>query len=317
MTEKGAGLYRKGWASWLKFLHATEDEAGQAVPWYAAQGSDVLRFLQSGLRNRKAGVPVSEITRRRYFRMLERIYDYALHQGWVNSNPALQIHEKERPPSETYQGAVLMTELWHAALALLPSERDKSNLGVRNRALLLCLFHLGLMPQEVRALTIEDVLRKTDDSAGRHGRVTALQLDGPGPNQRRRLAAPLELADALEVWCEVRSAYRGARDNNILFCSSHGRQMTSENLLFLCRGLLLRAAAATGLPPPPRLGPQIVRNTSIVMWLNSGVAPAEVVSRAGLKDIKALLHLREAVHESVRSSISKQADDQSWRSMNL
>lgn len=313
ITEKGAGLYRKGWSSWLKFLQPGKDHSVAAIEWYEAGGEDVANFLKSGLRNRKSGVPVSEITRRRYFRMLERVYDFALQNAWVQANPVLAIVEAERPPSEVYQGAVLIPRVWHAALAHVPGEEETGVLDVRNRAILLCLFHLGLMPQEVRALTVDDVLHEPGPGSNSRRRITALQLDGAGPNQRRKLQTPPDLADALARWCAARSIYRGGEGHKILFCSSHGRQMTSENLLALCRQVLLRASESLGVPPPPRLGPQIIRNTRLVMWINDGVAPAEVVLRAGLKNIKGLTHLLEAVHESLRPALKAERDDENPR----
>ena len=43
---------------------------------------------------------------------------------------------------------------------------------------------------------------------------------------------------------------------------------------------------------PGRIGPQVLRNTAIVLWLNDGVPEKEVVRRVGLKNSKGLHHLR-------------------------
>ncbi|MNY45887.1 hypothetical protein D3C86_1810240 [compost metagenome] len=61
------------------------------------------------------------------------------------------------------------------------------------------------------------------------------------------------------------------------------------------------------MPTPARLGPQIVRNTAIVRWLNAGMALNDVIERAGLKNVNGLLHLRDFVSEDARATLSQRA----------
>jgi site-specific recombinase XerD len=108
--------------------------------------------LRSGPRARQSGARVSEITRRRYWRLLERIYAHALHRGWVSSNPAQDLAEADIPPQEDPQGAILAPAVWQALEALLDEGAAQEPKEVRKRAMLCCLLELGLMPMEVRGL---------------------------------------------------------------------------------------------------------------------------------------------------------------------
>ncbi len=62
-------------------------------------------------------------------------------------------------------------------------------------------------------------------------------------------------------------------------------------------------------PKAARLGPQIIRNTRLVFWLNDRVPVEDVVKRAGLKNSKGLYHLFEYLPEEVRAQIRNQRDD--------
>ncbi|KAG5181079.1 hypothetical protein JKP88DRAFT_322386 [Tribonema minus] len=144
----------------------------------------------------------------------------------------------------------------------------------------------------------------------RAGPIRALQLDGPGPNQRRKLEVPPELADALTQWMIVRRTYLKVRTLPTLFCSKRGGAITPNSLLHLVKSNLQLAANRVNAGVlPPRAGPQVIRNTRLVLWLNDGVPAAEVAIRAGLKNIKGLGHLREVVNPGVRLTLSHGRDD--------
>lgn len=310
---KGAPSYRVFWASWLRFLQARTAEDGQvrpAIPWYDATAEDMARFLKSGIRNRKPNTSVSDISRRRYWRLLDRIYGYALTQQWVATNPALDVLDNDKPPSEVHKGSTLTPAVWKAALASIPSEDEEDLVPTRNRAMLLVLFHLGITPQELRSLKVQDILRATQPHTLARGHITGLQLDGPGPNQRRRLQTPSVVSDAIARWLIVRSTMESARQHNVLFCSTHNPEMTPDNLLHLCKQLLVQAAKAAGQDLPPRLGPQIIRNTRLVLWLNEGMPGHEVVLRAGLKNLKGLRHLFDEINPEVRTTLAHGRDDE-------
>jgi len=55
---------------------------------------------------------------------------------------------------------------------------------------------------------------------------------------------------------------------------------------------LQQAAQRHDLPEPARMGPQVLRNTVLVQWLDAGCSVDEVLQRAGMKHPNALQHLR-------------------------
>lgn len=77
-----------------------------------------------------------------------------------------------------------------------------------------------------------------------------------------------------------------------LFCTRKAPQLTSHTLLHLVTKTLRQAALAAKLPEPARMGPQVLRNTVLVQWLESGCSVSEVLARSGMKNPNALQHLR-------------------------
>lgn len=306
---KGEPSYRYFWNTWIHYLKTGRNGAqDQPIAWHEATNEDIAGFLQSGPTARKAGATVSDITRRRYWRLLERIYEYAMQHGWVAINPAKVLEKDDIPPQEDPQGAIVLPSLWRTLAEQLksPVEEGPTPKALRDRALLLCFVELGLTPMEARSLTLSDVLYEAVQGGQR---ASALQIDGPGPKQRRRMLLPDNVSQAVEAWLGVRWQIARTPENVILFCTTRGGkqgvkgQMTPVMLMLLVRDAITKAAAEAGLPLPPRLGPQILRNTRLTMWLNSGVPAPEVAVWAGLKNEKGLHRLREHLNPEVRATI--------------
>ena len=301
----GEQSYRHFWSTWQQFLEG-EDLPRPSIQWQDVTAVDVDNFLSNGVRERKTDAGVSEITKRRYWRLLDRIYSFAVDNGWIESNPAAAL--AVNPVSENPIGAVMTLSVWTQAMKALDIvEEDAAPLDLRNRALLLVLFELGLTPAEVRGLTL-DRLTLCDPWTGKGG---YLEVDGEDVNWPRKLPLQGKLLSALHEWVSVRARTVGHCKGDVLFSSRRGGAMTDENLLVLVRKHLIAAAAAAGQPPPPRLGPQIIRNSRLVFWLHDGVPVPEVVKRAGLKNAKSLFHLVGHLPEEIRAQIRNDRDDAS------
>ena len=280
--------YRYFWNTWIKFLAVvigTEGEENQQL-WQMATPEIVLQFLSSGTKARKMEEGVSAITKRRYWRLLDRIYEFALANHWVERNPALAIRQWEKPAQENPKGAILNHKQWLSGLSMLDQASANEPIPARNRAILLCLYEMGVTPEEVRSLTLQSCVR---DPAT--GSITQLQIDGTGVNQRRRFTTSNTLASALANWLAHREQLSKAHKTEHLFCSTHGRMMGADNLHLLVREHLLMANATTDTDPAMRLGPQVIRNTRLVHWVNQGTPKSQVAVWAGLKNEKGLYHL--------------------------
>ena len=308
-------FFRYFWISWTKFLAKGGDpDNPRWVHWTDADPVLVKGYLTGGIKVRGSGVKISEITKRRYWRLLERVYDYAMERGLVATNPAAGIADKEKPPSEDPKGAILSPVVWEQCIKMLREDSGEAlNLkasDIRNRALLLVLFELGLTSAEVRALSHESFVD------GRGGKGASIRITSGGVNQLRTMVVSDEVRSAVASWLQVRATAGKHAMTPALFSSQTGKPMTDENLLVLVRAHLLAASRAAGQGDPVRAGPQIVRNTRLVQWMLSGMPQPEVALRAGLKNVRGLLHLRQHLPDGPRLELaraSSRKDDEPLR----
>ena len=274
----------------------------------------VRLYLNGGIKVRGGGVKISEITERRYWRLLERVYDYAVERGLVAENPAAGIADKEKPPSEDPKGAILSPVVWEQCFKILREGSEDAvglkAIDIRNRALLLVLFELGLTSAEIRALTVESFVD------GGAGKGASIRITSGGVNQLRTMVVSAEVRSAIKSWLQVKATAGKHALAPALFSSQTGKPMTDENLLVLVRAHLLAASRAAGQDDPVRAGPQIVRNTRLVQWMLSGMPQPEVALRAGLKNVRGLLHLRQHLPDGPRLELaraSSRKDDEPLR----
>lgn len=291
--------YRYFWNTWLNYLNSGKNGSlSSPVPWHEVTAADVASFLQTGPRGRKANTDPTLITKRRYWRLLERIYAFAQQNSWIRSNPAAQLIGQDVPPPEDPRGYILTPQMWEALQFLLKQELGSNPLKIRNQAICQTLFELGLMPVELRMLKISSLVFRQKDF--HDWALCAIQVDGDGVGQYRKLPPSPFLADRLLAWRKVRERLRLVGDSDVLFCSRAGKILTPMQLINIVSEFLRSAAQHCQQPPPPRMGPQVVRNTRLVMWLNSGQAPSQVAVWAGLKDVHGLYHLRQHVNPDVQ-----------------
>lgn len=297
---RGEPAYRYFWKTWLKYLESGRNGMlAEPVAWYAITATDVLGFLSTGPRGRKNLTDPTVITKRRYWRLLVRIYEFARINKWVEQNPVAQLAKDDIPPPENTTGFILTPNLWETAIALLAKPAPAQPIAIRNRAIGLALFELALMPMELRELTLESLVRR--QVAPGSWVLHALQVEGQGIGQTRKMILSERLRAAIEDWLEVRSTVAKSPQQRALFCarSSAAQPITSTQLINIVTALIKEAADKCGQPPPPRFGPQIVRNTRLTMWLNEGVPPSQVAVWAGLKDSRGLYHLRDHLKKEV------------------
>ena len=287
LSPEAAKPYGFIWQSWLRFLLEHESTKAEQLlqAWALATPEQVLAFINHGPQSIKGHKP-SDITRRRYWRVLDRVYDHALLHGWVSSNPAQGLAAQDMPPSEDPQGAILSPRMWRALERQIPPPQDL--ISCRDRAVLLLLMELGLTPEEVRLLE----MRHLQWSDNEPRQIEALQIEGERDRQTRTLPVSARLHSALHHWLQARAAYHAMQGQSALFCTRKAPQLSNHTLLHLVTKTLKQAAAASRLPEPARMGPQVLRNTVLVQWLDAGCSVDEVLARAGMKHPNALLHLR-------------------------
>lgn len=283
LSPDAAKPYGFIWQSWLRFLAAGGSE--DPLAWVSATPVQVLEFINHGPQSPKRSQP-SDITRRRYWRVLDRVYDHAVLHHWAHSNPAQGLSSQDMPPSEDPKGAILSPRMWRALERQLPAPDDL--ISCRDRAVLVLLMELGLTPEEVRFLEMDNL--HWDEGPPR--KLKAIQIVGERDKQSRTLPVSEKLNAALHHWLQARAGYHAMQGQPALFCTRKAPQLSNHTLLHLVTKTLKQAAAASRLPEPARMGPQVVRNTVLVQWLDAGCSVQEVLARSGMKSPHALQHLR-------------------------
>jgi integrase len=286
-----------------KALRQSTASAKKSRAWHEATADDVQRFLQLRAGQQAHHQPerqISEVTRRRYWRLLERIYEHALVHGWVTANPASGLEPGDRPAAEDGKGHCLPPLLWQS----LPRHFPKADgyQDARDRAIVLLLYELALAPEEVRALLWRDVLDadlQPWSAASGQSRASSLHIDGARAAQQRMLTLSGNTAQALADWYRFSSAQRGPSvvdGEHPVFYSRRGGPLSVRMLFHVASQIIQRAHQA--LPedsqkaPLQRVGPQVLRNTAIVQWLRAGRPELEVIAQIGVESTRALRHLQ-------------------------
>lgn len=301
LSPDAAKPYGFIWQSWLRFLAGSGIE--DTLAWASATPLQVLAFINHGPQSPKRTKP-SDITRRRYWRVLDRVYDHAVLHRWAHSNPAQGLTSQDMPPSEDPKGAILSPRMWRALERQLPAPDDL--ITSRDRAILVLLMELGMTPEEVRFLEIGNL--RWNEGTSSH--IEAIQIVGERDNQSRSLPVSAKLHTALHHWLQARAGYHAMQGQTALFCTRKAPQLSNHTLLHLVTKTLKQAAAASRQPEPARMGPQVLRNTVLVQWLDAGCSVTEVLARSGMKSPNALLHLRAYFSEEVSPSVPATAAQQ-------
>lgn len=315
IDDRNSKSYRFIWQAWTKFIAAEQlIEDHRDADWQRATPVMVDNFLKHGMRRLKHDQP-SEISKRRYWTVLSRLYHFAHLKGHVPKNPVLDLAMGDVPPIEVSFATILNPSQFHACFDCLPPATGTAT-QVRDRAIALLLLTLALSPEEIRNLGMQDLER---DMAT--GRVTAINVvPKRSVYQQRRMELNEQTSDALTFWLTQRRLFNslkkvqptempvlgaeGDRDPfTTLFVSQKSAYLTMDTLRHVGVDLIERACNKVGQQAPPRVGPQIIRNTVLTHWLNEGKETGVVARMAGLKNAKGLAHLKKVVRPDVRHKL--------------
>lgn len=287
LTRAAAVPYRYIWTSWCAWL--AEHAPGCVGPhgYLSASAQSVARFLAHGpspaASSRKgASESISPITRHRYGRLLQDVYQHAVDFGWLQANPVI-AEVMGGGPTEAQRGAQILPPGVLAALApMLPPLG--SPWESRDRCLMLMLMDYAVRSGDLQRIQSADV-RPT-----RTGLSPSFTLDishGVHAAQDRKLDITGRTAVALARWIAQRGSlgYAGPE----LFFSERLRPLQRRTLFHLCARLVAQACQQAGATLPNHIGPGVVRNTVMVEWINSGrYSAADVCAIAGIQDEKTL-----------------------------
>lgn len=294
LSHAAAKPYRYIWASWCRWLLTpTPSRARPPASWLEATPRDVALFLDHGVQaaahaRKGKTAPISDITRRRYWRVLDAIYQHAMNKGLIERNPA-EFDVGERPPPENSVGQVFHRHHWDAIKASFP--RGESRWDVRDRAILALLMDTAITTGEICKLQRHQVRDHTV-------KVT-LDMNGKRASQERDLELGTAAGVEMRRWIELRRSMSSpAGSEGALFVTQAGRALSPRAVLRLVSTTVRKAFADHSLALPDHIGAQVLRNTRIVLWLHEGVEMDEVVRRAGFKDLKSFRGLRAHIDPS-------------------
>ncbi len=297
LTVAGTRSYKAIWNKWVWWLTVDQGLEGKTPPraksFLDATPAQVSMFLVSGpspiSARRGKTSHLSEITRRRYWRVLDWVYEYARAQGLITQNPAALL-DHETPPPENSTGQIYHSNQWVAIEAALPS--GNSEMMIRDRALLLLMMDAALTVAELCSLQQIHVAPCMLEP-----HLLRLRIDGKRKAQYREITLNARTTKALQKWTDLRESMslKAAAKNDPLFVTERRVGISPRVVFHLVARTVTEAFLKAGLDLPLHLGPQVLRNSRIVFWLNSGMSASEVVQRAGFKDTKSFRGLREHI----------------------
>lgn len=283
LTPAAAEPYRYIWGAWGRALGDTH--------WNAASATQVLAFINSAAPTKDKP---SDVTRRRYWRVLDRIYEFACLHGLAQNNPTQEMAPGDVPAPEDYQGAILSPRLWAKYQDHLPAATSAT--GARDAAILMVLADCAATLGEVQRMQLGDVLRNENGICG----VRLTRRNG----QARELPVSETCAAALGMWLNSRDMLGTSRLSCSLFVGRDQPSLTAQMIHKITDQHLSYVAMYEGLPMPVRRGPQIIRSTVIVQWLQSGLSVLQCLERTGLKTPGSFSSLRHYLPLHVRQAIA-------------
>jgi site-specific recombinase XerD len=295
ISDRSAKNYRYIWRVWTKYLASEPFGDGVGVPWDQVTLEHLEAFLSKAVSpsssRHSPSTPISPVTRQRYRRLLDRIYQHALNKHYISVNPMKTMNEAGFLSQQDLDGQVFNPVQWDLIKAAFP--QGDGRWALRDRAMLSLLMDMALTTSEVCDLRMEAVSIITSPPV--------LRLSGARTKQTRELYVRQQTWNALCEWLQERQTMRPRSHDcsDWLFVSKKGYPMSPRALFHLVAKTIRKAFLSAGMDMPNHIGPSVLRNTRIVMWLNDGIELDKVLEWAGYKDFRSLRNLRSHVHDNI------------------
>ena len=292
------------WRKWLAFCGA------RRITWQTAQAPDVRAF-SGDITPRGGAGQVSPVTLRRYWRLLNDLYAYALLSRRLAHNPAA---EAMPAVSEKTSSLALAAPMWAQLQAGLPGGPGLKDR--RNRLVLLLMMRCALTVTEIIGLTIASAQAHEGSAEAVAARLAlaglplaaldtdfmaplapcptyTLQLSGSRPVQTRRLVLDASTSAALHDWLQVRRSGPAGPGARLIVGDANGKAITPKGLYNIAQAFIDKNLPGVAIG---QSGPNTLRNTCISAWLNQGVPIGEIQRRCGLKDHSVLVRLQKHIY---------------------
>lgn len=264
-SPRTLAAYRDAFRLLLRFVHETHGVEPAALSVENLDAPIILAFLDhiekqraNGIRSRNARLAAI----RSFFRFVQMREPAAL--AVASRVLAIPVKRTERK---------LVGYLTRPEIDALLSATDRTNWdGRRDHALLLTLYNSGARVSEITAVCRGDILLDAPAS---------LKLHGKGRKER---AVPLwtKTAQVLRSWFqEIGDQYGG-----LAFPSARAHRLSRHGVSFLLSRLVDRAATACPSLGNKRISPHVIRHSTAMHLLQSGVDPAVIALWLGHESVE-------------------------------
>ena len=264
-SPRTLATYRDAFRLLLRFVHETHGVEPAALHIENLDAPIILAFLDH-IERQRANCIRSRNARlaavRSFFRFVQMQEPAAL--AVASRVLAIPVKRTERK---------LVGYLTRPEIDALLSATDRTNWdGRRDHALLLTLYNSGARVSEITAVCRGDVVLDAPAS---------LKLHGKGRKER---AVPLwaKTAHVLRSWFQE----LGDRSGEFAFPSARARRLTRHGVSFLVGRLAERAAKACPSLNNKRISPHVIRHSTAMHLLQSGVDPSVIALWLGHESVE-------------------------------
>lgn len=287
LSERSVLLYRQRWQAFERWL----GEQGKSVA--SAEPDDLQSFVNTRVRRAANGHQPSVLTTSRYLRNLHHVYRHAVLSGSLASNPADQV---VLPFSVRPNGMVLPLP-WLLAITDDINMHPQSFTELRNAVLVQLCAVEAFSVADLTGLQLEDAQCVVPATGVETDIQVQLQLRGRRLAQRR--ARLLEGSSALLVykWIQILPTLPGLHLSQCLFRSLPTKKnLTPKTVYEVCSDQVRASLDKLHVKQLPyHLGPNVLRNSCIVAWLNQGASREAVCAKIGISGPSKLDRLAHAV----------------------
>jgi integrase/recombinase XerD len=265
VSAKTIASYRDTFRLLLTFVKETTGKEPSALHIHDLDAPVILRFLDY-LEHQRGNVIRSRNTRLAAIRSFARFLALRAPESLAITTRMLAIPNKRADKK-------LIGHLTREEVEALLKAPDRSCWGGRrDYALLLTLYNSGARVSEVTALQREQVC---------FGSPTFLQLTGKGRKERTVPLWP-QTSQVLQAWFDE----LGDRGNPSAFPSARGRPLSREGVDYILQKAVQKATSVCPSLRIKRITPHVMRHTTALHLLQSGVDIAVIALWLGHESIE-------------------------------
>lgn len=301
-------------------VEQSPDEIVAALDWIkrksldmtALETASVVRTALDTLKLKQDGTPAAPNTVKRKRPVLSNCLRYAVERELLTAMPLGKVDWT--PPQTEDEIDTRFVPGPKQAKALIDAVGECSVRGRHLRAFFGCLYYAATRPAEAVSLRLDDftlpdhgwgevLLSASMARVGSGWTDTGESFDSRGLKKRARKATrPVPIPPVLVRLIREHIAEFGVADDGRLFRAAEGGHLLSKEYGELWKAARISVLTEAEAASPLAEVPYSLRHAGVSLWLESGVAPAEVARRAGHSIAVLFRFYAKAIHRSQRRS---------------